>query len=72
MKVIGNQNSFVNSLQNTYVPQKKGFYFYKNKFKCNYTLNKKLNLPAGSIKCLYESFIHSIRSNGWFIQELKG
>ncbi len=27
MKVIGNQNSFVNSLQNTlfYVPQNKGF-----------------------------------------------
>ncbi len=26
------------------------------------TLNKNLNLPAGGSKCLYEPFIHSIRS----------
>ncbi len=35
-------------------------------FLWNDTLNKKLNLPAGGGKCLYESFIHS---NSWFIQE---
>ncbi len=35
----------------------------------NDTLSKKLNLPAGGGKCLYKSLIHSICSNGWFVQE---
>ncbi len=41
------------------------FIYYFNKL--NDTLKKKLKLPAGGGKCLYES----IRSNCWFIQELQ-
>ncbi len=39
-------------------------------YKLNDTLKKKLKLPAGGGKCLYESFIHSIRSKHGFIQKL--
>ncbi len=42
---------------------KRSFIIFFNKR--NYTLKKKLKLPAGGGKCLYEL----IHSNGWFIQE---